>query len=182
MTEAGGPEEPGGTARQVPGGIGRGREATGVPGRDRPWRVLFVCTGNSCRSQMAEGFGRALGAHVAEVRSAGLEPKGLHPLAVRAMAEVGIDISHQRSKALTEEDLRWADVVVTLCGDARDRCPVLPEGTRSHHWPLPDPAAMAGSEEEVMPVFRAVRDQVDREVRALVATLAAGSLIGPGSR
>lgn len=136
-------------------------------------RVLFVCTGNSARSQMAEGFARALGAGLVEARSAGLEPKGLNPYAVRAMAEVGIDISSHTSDLLTPEDVRWADVVVTLCGDARDRCPVLPPGVRSLHWPLPDPAAATGDDEAVMGVFRAVRDQIEQAVRGLLAELGA---------
>lgn len=122
---------------------------------------------------MAEGFARAFGGGAVEARSAGLEPKGLNPAALRAMAEIGIDISSQRSKPLTESDLAWADVVVTLCGDARDRCPVLPPRTRALHWPLPDPAAVTGAPEEVMGAFRAVRDRIEREVRRLVAGLAA---------
>ncbi|WRP17164.1 arsenate reductase ArsC [Carboxydochorda subterranea] len=152
--------------------------ASPVPEEPRV-RILFVCTGNSARSQMAEGFGRALGEGIAEARSAGLEPKGLHPYAVRAMAEVGIDISQQRSKLLSMEDIRWADVVVTLCGDARDRCPVLPPGTRSYHWPLPDPAAARGSEADVLAVFRAVRDEIERDVRQLLASLAAEKAVSP---
>ncbi|MDR7402945.1 MAG: arsenate reductase (thioredoxin) [Armatimonadota bacterium] len=131
--------------------------------------VLFLCTGNSCRSQMAEGFARALGGERVEVYSAGLEPAGLHPRAVAVMAEAGIDISGQTSDPLDPEVLRRADLVVTLCGDARDRCPVTPPAVRHLHWPLPDPARAAGGEEAVMAVFRSVRDEIRARVWELLA-------------
>jgi arsenate reductase len=133
-------------------------------------RILFLCTGNSCRSQMAEGFGRALAGSDVEVLSAGTAPLGIHPLARRVMAESGIDLDGQRSKGLDEVDLSEIDLVVTLCGSARDACPVLPAGTRRAHWPLPDPAAATGGEAQVLEVFRSVRDEIESRVRALLAS------------
>lgn len=130
-------------------------------------KLLFLCTGNSCRSQMAEGWARAIGGGAWEVESAGIEAHGLNPRAVAAMREVGIDISRQHSKVVTPEMLRAADLVITVCGDADERCPALPPGVRKFHWPLPDPAKATGSEEEIMAVFRAVRDQI----RDLVTSL-----------
>jgi arsenate reductase len=135
-------------------------------------RILFLCTGNSCRSQIAEGFGRALAPEGVEVLSAGSEPRGLHPLAVEVMAEVGVDISGQRSKDLSEVDLDRVDLVVSLCVSAAERCPVLPSGISRRHWPIPDPAEARGSREEVKAVFRAVRDEIGRKVKELLGELA----------
>ena len=134
-------------------------------------RIMFVCTGNSARSQMAEGLARALGRGQVEVFSAGLEPKGVHPLAVEAMREIGIDISSQTSKLIDPDLVRQMDVVVTLCGDAKDRCPVLPPGTVHIHWPLPDPAAAEGTEAEVKQAFREVRDALQELISALLEAL-----------
>jgi two-component system phosphate regulon sensor histidine kinase PhoR len=131
--------------------------------------ILFLCTANSCRSQMAEGFARAMLGNGDRAFSAGTEPKGVHPLAVRAMNEVGIDISGQRSKAIEEIPLDEVDQLITLCGDAAEHCPVLPGKIARSHWPLPDPARAEGSEEEVMNVFRRVRDDIRRRVQALLA-------------
>jgi arsenate reductase len=132
-------------------------------------RVLFVCTGNSARSQMAEGFARALGRGRVEAFSAGTEPRGLNPHAVAVMAEAGIDISRQASKPFSLEVAEGMDVVVTVCGDAEERCPVLPPGVKRLHWPLPDPARAAGSPEEVREVFRRSRDEIARRVAAFLA-------------
>lgn len=115
---------------------------------------------------MAEGFARKL-LPGCEIHSAGLEPKGVHPLAIRAMAEVGIDISHQTSKPIDPDLFFSCDIVVTLCGDADERCPAVPPGAARYHWPLPDPAKASGSEEEVMQVFRNVRDQIRDRVAEL---------------
>ncbi len=131
-------------------------------------KILFVCTGNSARSQMAEGFARAMGGGDWEVRSAGTAPAGLNPLAVRVMAEAGVDISGQTSKALDPRLLALADVVVTLCGDAAESCPVAPPGVRRIHWPLPNPARTGGPEEDVLSVFRDVRDEIRGLVEALL--------------
>lgn len=131
-------------------------------------RVLFLCTGNSCRSQMAEHFTRAL-ATTGQVsaESAGTDPVGVHPIAVRVMQEEGIDMSEATSDALSDTDLGAFDLVITLCGDARDSCPVLPPGVQHLHWPLPDPAAVAGSPEQKLAAFTKVRDAI----RSLVEDL-----------
>ncbi|WP_258358661.1 arsenate reductase (thioredoxin) [Moorella sulfitireducens (nom. illeg.)] len=130
--------------------------------------ILFLCTGNSCRSQMAEGFARALGGDKVEVYSAGIEPAGLNPRAVAVMAEVGIDISRQTSDTIDPEILSKAELIVTLCGDARDKCPVTPPTIRREHWPLRDPAKAEGNEEEIMAVFRVVRDEIRERVAKLL--------------
>ena len=135
----------------------------------RKKKVLFLCTGNSCRSQMAEGFAKALAGDRWEVHSAGLEPAGLHPRALQVMREVGIDISGQASKPIDPEILLKVDLIVTLCGDAADRCPVTPPQVRRLHWPLEDPARTTGTEEEVLARFRQVRDEIRRRMESLFA-------------
>jgi arsenate reductase len=137
----------------------------------RKTRILFLCTGNSCRSQMAEGWGRHLGADVAEVESAGIEAHGRNPRAIAVMGEAGVDISGQESTRVTDEMIRRADVVVTVCGHADEHCPVLPPGVTKIHWPLNDPARAVGTEEEIMRAFRATRDEVKTRVAALVDDL-----------
>lgn len=137
----------------------------------RKQRLLFLCTGNACRSQMAEGWARQLGADVVEVQSAGIEAHGKNPRAVAVMAEAGVDISAQESTRLTPKMLEWADLVVTLCGHADEHCPVLPPGTQREHWPLEDPAKAQGSEAEIMAVFRATRDEIRRRVEQLLERL-----------
>ena len=131
--------------------------------------VYFLCTGNSCRSQMAEGFARHLAGDRWEVASAGIEPSVVNPLAVAVMAEAGIDISRHVSKPIDSELLRRAAVIVTLCGDAQERCPVTPPQVRRVHWPLPDPAKATGNESEVRAAFRLVRDDIGRRVGRLLA-------------
>ncbi|MDK2887743.1 MAG: hypothetical protein PWP72_621 [Thermoanaerobacter sp.] len=133
-------------------------------------KVLFLCTGNSCRSQMAEGFARAMAQDKWDVYSAGTAPAGVNPRAVQVMAEAGIDISGQKSKAIDPEILNSADVVVTLCGDAYESCPLTPPTVKRIHWPLEDPARAAGTEEEIMARFRAVRDEIKKRVAELLAT------------
>lgn len=130
---------------------------------------MFLCTGNSCRSQMAEGFARALGGGRWEVHSAGLEAHGLNPRAVQVMAEAGIDISRQTSDTIDPNLLDQMDAVVTLCGHAEEHCPVTPPRVHREHWPLPDPARATGTEEEIMARFRAVRDEIRRRVEDLLA-------------
>ena len=131
-------------------------------------RILFLCTGNSCRSQMAEGFARHLAGDRAEIVSAGIEAHGKNPRAIAAMAEVGIDISAQESTRLSDEMLDGCDLVVTVCGHADEHCPVLPPDVRRVHWPLPDPAKARGSEEQIRDQFRAVRDDIAQRVRELI--------------
>ncbi len=131
--------------------------------------VLFLCTGNSCRSQMAEGWLRHLGGGRYEALSAGTEPQGLNPLAVRVMAEVGVDLSRHRSKPVVKFLGRDLDLVVTVCGGAKESCPVfLGKVADRRHWPIDDPAAARGSEEEVLSVFRRVRDEIRRRVEELL--------------
>ncbi len=133
--------------------------------------IYFICTGNSARSQMAEGFARRLFGDRFEILSGGLEPSSLHPLAVKAMAEVGLDISQQFSKPIDPERLREARLAVTLCGDAEERCPVTPPQVQRMHWGLPDPAKALGPEEERLVVFRRVRDLIRGELEALARDL-----------
>jgi arsenate reductase len=123
-------------------------------------KILFLCTGNSARSQMAEGLMRHLRNREFEVFSAGSEPKGVNSLAVEVMKEIGIDISRQRSKHLDEYGEEVFDYIVTLCDDASKTCPLFPgEGKRMHKG-FPDPAAAVGSREERLAVFRKVRDEL----------------------
>ena len=129
--------------------------------------ILFLCTGNSCRSQMAEGFARQLVRNGEKIYSAGTSPKGVHPLAIRVMQEVGIDISSQESKGLDKIPLPQIGHIITLCGDAVDSCATLPGGFTRTHWPMADPAAAYGTEAEVLPLFRTVRDQIQERVAAL---------------
>ncbi len=136
-----------------------------------PTRILFVCTGNSARSQMAEGFARQLGHGKIEAYSAGMEPSRLNPFAVTAMREKGIDISHQQSKTFNEDLARRMDVVVTVCGNADERCPVLPSEVQKLHWPLEDPAPAKGTDAEILATFREVREQIEMRVRELVQGL-----------
>ena len=132
-------------------------------------RILFVCTGNSARSQMAEGFARFYGGNSIELESAGTDPAGLNPNAVWAMREVGLDISRQTSDALSSKNLDEFDYVVTLCGDAKKAsCPVLPAHIKTEHWPLPDPAGIPGSLDEVIKAFRVIRYQIEHRVKDLL--------------
>ncbi len=140
---------------------------------DRCPRILFLCTGNSCRSQMAEGWAKALRGGVIEAHSAGTKPHGLNPLAIRAMAEVGIDITGHASKRPEEIGVAF-DVVVTVCDSAHESCPVMP-GAKVVHRGFDDPprlAAGAASDDEAMPHYRRVRD----EIRAFIETLPASVL------
>ena len=130
--------------------------------------ILFLCTANSCRSQMAEGFARRLAPNHVRVYSAGTEPKTVHPLAIKVMNELGIDISDQRSKGLDAVPLETIGLVVTLCGEAEAICPALAQKTRNLHWPLPDPAMAEGDEEAILRTFRAVRDEIRARVEKLL--------------
>ncbi|HBT49903.1 MAG: Protein-tyrosine-phosphatase [Caldanaerobacter subterraneus] len=130
--------------------------------------LYFICTGNSCRSQMAEGFGKFYGGDDFEVYSGGVEAHGLNSKAVEVMKEIGIDISNQTSDLIDENILFKADYVITLCGDARDKCPALPPSVKSLHWELEDPARAEGTEEEIMNKFREVRDIIKEKVKALI--------------
>ena len=133
-------------------------------------KVLFLCTGNSCRSQMAEGWARALKGDVVDAYSAGIETHGLNPLAVRVMAEAGVDISRQRSKIVSEWTGVDFDLVVTVCGRADEVCPRFPGKTKVIHEGFDDPpklAAGAKTEEEALSHYRRVRDEIMRFIQSL---------------
>ncbi len=132
-------------------------------------KVLFLCTGNSVRSQMAEGFLKALGADRFEVQSAGIAPAGINPKSIKVMKEVGIDIRSQSSDRLDLQMLDDADLLVTLCGDARDNCPIVPPGVEKRHWSLEDPSYGGGTEEEIVNRFRKTRDLIKEYVEDLIA-------------
>jgi arsenate reductase len=133
--------------------------------------ILFLCSGNSCRSQMAEGWARHFAGNAFGVQSAGIEAHGKNPHAISIMQEAGIDISGQASTRVTPAMLEQADLVVTVCGHADEHCPVLPPGTRKIHWPLDDPARTTGTEEEILQVFRASRDDIRQRVKTLLKGL-----------
>jgi arsenate reductase len=125
--------------------------------------VLILCTGNSCRSHLAEGFLRQAAGDVLDVRSAGSKPAGyVHPMAIKVMQEAGIDISQHHSKHLSEFLEQKVETVITVCGNADQACPIFPGQLNRHHWPFVDPAHAQGSEEEVLQVFRQVRDEIKR--------------------
>lgn len=138
--------------------------------------LLFLCTGNSCRSQMAEGYAKALLGDTWNVLSAGIEAHGKNPRAISIMAEDGVDISAQESTKLSDEMLAATDVFVTVCGHADEHCPVIPASKQKIHWPLSDPAKATGSEEEILQQFRTVRDDVKARVTALTTQLLNGLL------
>ena len=134
--------------------------------------ILFLCTGNSCRSQMAEGWARRLRGEVVAPYSAGIERHGLNPYAVRVMAEAGVDISRQHSKLTTELPIVAFDFVITLCGHARETCPYFPGKTIHHGFPdPPELAKTATTEEEILAAYRTVRDQIRDFVQTLPQSL-----------
>ena len=136
--------------------------------------ILILCTGNSCRSHLAEGILRAALGDLANVQSAGSKPAGfVHPLAVKAMAEIGIDISGHRSKHMNDFLTQSVQTVITVCGNADQACPVSPGQVERHHWPFDDPAHAVGSEEEMMEVFRHVRDEIKAKFEAYAAEVRA---------
>lgn len=135
--------------------------------------ILFLCTGNSCRSQMAEGWAKKFAPSDWTIESAGIEAHGKNPRAIAVMAEAGVDIAQQESTRLTSDMLERADYLVTVCGHADENCPVLPPNTRKEHWPLADPARATGSEDAIMTVFRAARDDIRRRVEELIQRLQA---------
>lgn len=127
-------------------------------------RVMFLCTANSCRSQMAEGLLRELGKGKVEAHSAGLFAAGVHPRAARVMKEIGIDISGQQSKDIDIGLLREMDYAITLCGHAESSCPTTPPDVRRIHWPIEDPVGARGTDEEVMKEFRRARDEIKERI------------------
>ncbi len=148
-------------------------------GRDKQTKILFLCTGNSCRSQMAEGWARKLKSECIQAYSAGIETHGLNPRTVQVMAEAGVDISHQRSKLVDE--FRGVDFnyIVTVCGHAYENCPVFPVGVKTFHVGFDDPpklAAAASTEAEALSHYRRVRDEIRAFVEGLPGNIASGSL------
>jgi arsenate reductase len=131
-------------------------------------KIMFLCTANSCRSQMAEGFARAYGTGLIEVYSAGLMAAGVHKRAAAVMKEIGIDISRQESKTIDESLLRKMDIVVTLCSYAENLCPSTPPEIRRIHWPIKDPVGTRGTEDEIMNDFRRARDEIKQRVQGLI--------------
>lgn len=132
------------------------------------FRVLFLCTGNSCRSQMAEGWARHLLGEQIEAFSAGTAPSVVNPRAIEVMKEVSVDLSSHRSKPVAEFSNQRFDLVVTLCEDAEARCPTFPGSTKKVHMSFPDPAQARGSDETVLTVFREVRNRIRRELIPLL--------------
>jgi len=128
-------------------------------------RVLILCTGNSCRSQIAEGFWRNLGGDNWTVASAGSKPAGfVHPFAVQVMKEAGIDLSQNTSKSVDEYRNQQFDIVVTVCDQAKESCPIFLGASSLLHWPFEDPAAVEGTDDEKLLGFRKVRDQIQRRI------------------
>jgi arsenate reductase len=135
---------------------------------NNPLKVMFLCTGNSCRSQMAEGFARALGQGRVEAYSAGLMAAGVHPRAVAVMREEGIDISGQRSKEIDPTLLRTMDVIITLCGNAEESCPWTPPEIGRVHWPIRDPVGTVGTEEQILREFRRARNEIRAHIEEFI--------------
>lgn len=135
-------------------------------------RVLILCTGNSCRSQMAEALWESLGNGEWQSESAGSKPSGyVHPLAIRAMQELDIDISTSTSKSLDQFQNEPFDLVITVCDNAQEACPVFPGARQSLHWPFDDPADATGSEDEQMVFFRRVRDEIKDRIEIYLQNL-----------
>jgi arsenate reductase len=140
-----------------------------MPEPEKKSRVLFLCTGNACRSQMAEGWLRHLAGERFEAASAGTHPAGLNPGAVAAMRERGVDISTHRSKSVAELAGEEFDYVITVCDRAKESCPVFPRAARTLHWSFDDPAAVEGSPEERRAAFRRVRDEIAARIAGFIA-------------
>mgnify|MGYP001412794661 CR=1 FL=1 len=131
--------------------------------------LLFLCTGNSCRSQIAEGFGKK---YLTEynIFSAGTISQGINPNAIKTMNEIDIDISNQISKKINLNDLNNYDLIITLCGDARDKCPVFKNNTKHIHWGLKDPASITGNNEQISKGFSDIRDKILKYIKGLKET------------
>ncbi|MDP3073840.1 MAG: arsenate reductase ArsC [Opitutaceae bacterium] len=144
--------------------------------------VLILCTGNSCRSHMAEGILRAAAGDLVEVHSAGSKPAGyVHPKAIQVMKEIGIDISAHTSKHMTEFLNRDITTVITVCGNADQACPIYPGQVNRYHWGFEDPAHAQGSDEEILAEFRRVRDQIEMVFNAYATGLREARKLAPAS-
>ena len=138
-------------------------------------QVLILCTGNSCRSHLAEGILRAAAGDLIDVHSAGSKPAGyVHPKAIQVMQEIGLDISGHRSKHMNDFLAQRIDTVITVCGNADQACPMFPGQVHRHHWGFDDPAHATGTEEEILAAFRRVRNQIKLVFEAYAAGLRAG--------
>ena len=128
--------------------------------------ILFLCTGNSCRSQIAEGFGKK---YLLEynVSSAGTEAHGMNPNTIKTMNEIGVDISNQISKKINQEDLNNYDLIITLCGDAKDKCPTFKKSIKHIHWDLSDPANIIGSDDDILKGYTKIRNQILVKIKLL---------------
>jgi len=140
-------------------------------------RILFLCVANSARSQMAEGLARQIFGSAAQIQSAGSQPAFVHPMALQALQELGIDASQQHSKSVQDIDLKAVDLIITLCAD--EICPVVPANTQRLHWPLSDPAAPTADEAAQLENFRRVRDQLKGRLEILQATLSVARFLQP---
>ncbi|MCL4479293.1 MAG: arsenate reductase ArsC [Deltaproteobacteria bacterium] len=134
-------------------------------------KIMFLCTGNSCRSQMAEGIARALGKGLIEPCSAGVMPSEIHPKTIQVMKEIGIDISNQTSKGIDENLLNAMDMIITLCSSAEAMCPMTPPRIKRIHWSIDDPKTATGSEEDVLNAFRSARDEIKKKLEMLIDEL-----------
>ena len=134
-------------------------------------KIMFLCTANSCRSQMAEGLVREFGKDLVQPYSAGLFPSYVHPRAIEVMKEIGIDISNQKSKTIDEELLKKMDIIITLCGHAEASCPMTPPEIKRIHWPIEDPVGDIGTEQEIMDAFRKARDEIKTKIQSMVKEL-----------
>lgn len=145
--------------------------------------VLILCTGNSCRSQMAEGILRAAAGDLIEVTSAGSKPAGyVHPKAIQVMKEIGLDISDHASKHLNDFLDRKITTVITVCGNADQACPMFPGKVKRHHWGFADPAHATGTEEEILEQFRHVRDEIKLVFEAYATGLKEGRMLASEGR
>ena len=144
--------------------------------------VLILCTGNSCRSHMAEGILRAAAGDILEVHCAGSQPSGcVHPNAISALADLGIDISSHTSKSMNDFLDRDIDTVITVCGNADQACPIFPGQVHRHHWPFDDPAHATGTEDEILAEFRRVRDEIQTTFLAYAAEAKMNTSPFPGA-
>ncbi len=134
-------------------------------------KIMFLCTGNSCRSQMAEGFAKEMGGDNIEAYSAGLFPVGINPYAIKVMREEGIDISVQTSDAIDPELLDRMDIIITLCGNAEAQCPATPSHIKKFHWPIKDPVGATGTEDDILAEFRKARDIIREKVGSFIKSI-----------
>lgn len=135
-------------------------------------KILFLCTANSCRSQIAEGFAREFGKGIVEVHSAGLMAAGVHPRAITVMKELGIDISEQKSKTIDTDLFAQMDLVIILCSNVEKFCPRAPSGMKRLFWPIRDPVGTIGTEKQKMKDFRRARDEIKAQVEWLIREIA----------